>query len=167
MAQIKNIKKPGDLIRGASVGLAGLDKDGNVVGTPGKAVPTPSQNDIGKILTVDSQKQIAWGTVAAATVVNINTFTVHIGADEITDVSIIGVCHRIGDSLIMSIRIGFSEEKSGYMSISVGSPLSATLEYTRMSRVNNEPVSVITANGNIETQITNERYISINGVFYL
>ena len=36
-----------------------------------------------------------------------------------------------------------------------------------MSRVNNEPVSVITANGNIETQITNERYISINGVFYL
>ena len=33
MAQIKKIVKPGDLIRGASVGLAGLDKDGNVVGT--------------------------------------------------------------------------------------------------------------------------------------
>lgn len=33
MAQIKNIKKPGDLIRGAKVGVAGLDKDGNVIGT--------------------------------------------------------------------------------------------------------------------------------------
>ena len=33
MAQIKNIKKPGDLIRGAKIGVAGLDKDGNVVGT--------------------------------------------------------------------------------------------------------------------------------------
>ena len=32
MAQIKNIKKPGDLIRGAKGGVAGLDKDGNVVG---------------------------------------------------------------------------------------------------------------------------------------
>ena len=31
MAQIKNIKKPGDLIRGAKVGVAGLDKDGNVI----------------------------------------------------------------------------------------------------------------------------------------
>ena len=33
MAQIKKIVKPGDLIRGAKVGVAGLDKDGNVVGT--------------------------------------------------------------------------------------------------------------------------------------
>lgn len=32
MAQIKKIVKPGDLIRGAKVGVAGLDKDGNVVG---------------------------------------------------------------------------------------------------------------------------------------
>lgn len=33
MAQIKKIVKPGDLIRGAKVGVAGLDKDGNVIGT--------------------------------------------------------------------------------------------------------------------------------------
>lgn len=46
MAQIKNIKKPGDLIRGASVGLAGLDKDGNVIGYKAAAA------DAGKVLTV-------------------------------------------------------------------------------------------------------------------
>lgn len=33
MAQIKNIKKPGEQIRGADVGFAGLDKNGNMVGT--------------------------------------------------------------------------------------------------------------------------------------
>lgn len=33
MAQIKNIKKPGEQIRGADVGFAGLDKNGNVIGT--------------------------------------------------------------------------------------------------------------------------------------
>ena len=33
MAQIKNIKKPGEQIRGADVGFAGLDKNGNIVGT--------------------------------------------------------------------------------------------------------------------------------------
>ena len=33
MAQIKKIVKPGDLIRGAKVGVAGLDKDGNIIGT--------------------------------------------------------------------------------------------------------------------------------------
>ena len=46
MAQIKKIVKPGDLIRGASVGLAGLDKDGNVVGYKAAAA------DAGKVLTV-------------------------------------------------------------------------------------------------------------------
>lgn len=51
MAQIKKIVKPGDLIRGAKVGVAGLDKDGNVVGMSGIAVPSPEVADIGKVLT--------------------------------------------------------------------------------------------------------------------
>ena len=53
MAQIKKIVKPGDLIRGASVGLAGLDKDGNVVGY--KAAAT----DAGKVLTVGEDGSVA------------------------------------------------------------------------------------------------------------
>ena len=53
MAQIKNIKKPGDLIRGASVGLAGLDKDGNVVGYKAAAA------DAGKVLTVGEDGSVS------------------------------------------------------------------------------------------------------------
>ena len=53
MAQIKKIVKPGDLIRGASVGLAGLDKDGNVVGYKAAAA------DAGKVLTVGVDGSVA------------------------------------------------------------------------------------------------------------
>lgn len=49
MAQIKNIKKPGDLIRGAKVGVAGLDKTGNVIGIPGIVLPAVSAADAGKV----------------------------------------------------------------------------------------------------------------------
>ena len=52
MAQIKKIVKPGDLIRGASVGLAGLDKDGNVVSAK------YSTTDAGKMLSIDSSGNI-------------------------------------------------------------------------------------------------------------
>lgn len=59
MAQIKKIVKPGDLIRGAKVGLAGLDKDGNVIGTPGIAVPNPAAGDDGKYL-YNNNGTLAW-----------------------------------------------------------------------------------------------------------
>lgn len=53
MAQIKKIVKPGDLIRGAAVGLAGLDKDGNVIGYKAAAA------DAGKVLTVGEDGSVA------------------------------------------------------------------------------------------------------------
>ena len=66
MAQIKKIVKPGDLIRGAKVGVAGLDKDGNVIGVPGITVPAPAASDVGKALTAGSNGPV-WSTIPGVT----------------------------------------------------------------------------------------------------
>lgn len=63
MAQIKKIVKPGDLIRGASVGLAGIDKDGNVIaaGIAAKDIATwPEGAQSGDVLTWGGETGPEW-----------------------------------------------------------------------------------------------------------
>ena len=57
MAQIKKIVKPGDLIRGAKVGPAALDKDGNVITLKDLAA------NAGKVLTVNSDGTVSFQDV--------------------------------------------------------------------------------------------------------
>ena len=73
MAQIKKIVKPGDLIRGAKVGVAGLDKTGNVIGIPGITLPATSQSDAGKIPVVGSDGIPAWAFAQSIETVDISS----------------------------------------------------------------------------------------------
>lgn len=83
MAQIKNIKKPGDLIRGAKVGVAGLDKDGNVVGF--NAGPDAA----GKVLGFDENGDPVLIDPSSGTVykynINLEPMTDNIGNISITE----------------------------------------------------------------------------------
>ena len=79
MAQIKKIVKPGDLIRGAKVGVAGLDKDGQIVAF------TASPEDAGKVLTVGKDGSII---LAKASGGNIPVKKITITPDTVTEITV-------------------------------------------------------------------------------
>ena len=71
--------KPGDLIRGAKVGVAGLNKDGNVIGTgldASKVIQNPTGGSNGDVLTKSNNGPV-WANAAALATVDItDQFTV-------------------------------------------------------------------------------------------
>ena len=79
MAQIKKIVKPGDLIRGAKVGVAGLDKDGQIVAF------TASPEDAGKVLTVGEDGSII---LAKASGGDIPVRKITVTPDTVTEITV-------------------------------------------------------------------------------